>query len=346
MKLSRRVLQLALLAALAWLLGNPGGAESQSPEIIAGAKKEGKFLLYTSLTLQEIDEVAGPFTKKYPFLKLESFRGNALQLLQKITTEARAGRPQVDVAQFNSFEAWQLQRLGLLQSYKSPEAQKFPDNYKDPDGYWTTLYTNYLVLGYNPTMVAAADVPKKWDDLLHPRWKGDKFALDRDNAVWYGGLALYWGKEKAGKFMRALADQQPSMRKGHTLIANLMSSGEFPLGLVYAHRVEEMKAKGMKTIDWVPLEPIVATPIVIGIAKNAPHPNAAKLFVDFFLSKEGQTISQKQQYRVPANPDLPPVSPKLDPKNLKISLINKQVADRYQEYDKEYQELFVKAKVQ
>ncbi|HEX2227460.1 MAG TPA: extracellular solute-binding protein [Candidatus Binatia bacterium] len=334
------------MCALVALVGVPAAVESQSPEIIAGAKKEGKFLLYTSLTLQEIDEVAGPFTKKYPFLKLESFRGNALQLLQKITTEARAGRPQVDVAQFNSFEAWQLQTLGLLQSYKSPEAKKFPDNYKDPEGYWTTLYTNYLVLGYNPTMVAAPDVPKKWDDLLQPKWKGDKFALDRDNAVWYGGLALYWGKEKAGKFMRALADQQPSMRKGHTLIANLMSSGEFPLGLVYAHRVEEMKAKGMKTIDWVPLEPIVATPIVIGIGKNAPNPNAAKLFVDFFLSKEGQTISQKQQYRVPANPDLPPVSPKLDPKNLKISLINKQIADRYQEYDKEYQELFVKGKVQ
>jgi ABC-type Fe3+ transport system substrate-binding protein len=321
-------------------------ARGQAPEIIEGAKREGRFLLYTSLTLQEIDEVAAPFAKKYPFLKLESFRGNALQLLQKITTEARAGRPQVDVAQFNSFEAWQLQNLGLLQSYKSPEAKPFPDNYKDAGGYWTTLYTNYLVLGYNPTMVAAADVPKKWEDLLHPRWKGDKFALDRDNAVWYGGLALYWGKERAAKFMRALADQQPTMRKGHTLIANLMSSGEFPLGLVYAHRIEEMKAKGMKTIEWTPLEPIVATPIVIGIGKNAPHPNAAKLFVDFFLSKEGQAISQKQQYRVPANPDLPPVSPKLDPKNLKISLINRQVADRYQEYDREYQELFVKGRVQ
>ena len=140
--------------------------------------------------------------------------------------------------------------------------------------------------------------------------------------------------------MKALASQQPTMRKGHTLIANLMSSGEFPLGLVYAHRVEEMKSKGMNTIEWVALEPIVATPIVIGIAKNAPSPNAAKLFVDFFLSKEGQVISQKQQFRVPANPDMPPVSAKLDAKNLKISLINRQLADSYQEYDKEYQALF------
>ncbi|TMA63036.1 MAG: extracellular solute-binding protein [Deltaproteobacteria bacterium] len=171
-------------------------------------------------------------------------------------------------------------------------------------------------------------------------------ALDRDNAVWYSGLALYWGQEKAEKFMRALADQQPTMRKGHTLIATLMSSGEFPLGLVYAHRVEEMKAKGVNSIEWVPLEPIVATPNVIGIGKNAPNPNAAKLLVDFFLSKEGQIISQKQQYRVPANPDLLPVSPSLDPKNLKISLVNRQAAEKYEQFDRQYQELFMKGKAE
>ena len=160
MQLARRISRLALACALSSIVGFPTIAKGQSSEIAGGAKKEGKFLLYTSLTLQEFDEVAAPFTKKYPFLKIESYRGNALQLLQKITTEARAGRPQADVAQFNSFEAWQLQKLGLLQSYKSPEAKKFPDNFKDPDGYWTSLYMNYLVLGYNPTIVTAADVPK------------------------------------------------------------------------------------------------------------------------------------------------------------------------------------------
>lgn len=346
MKRYRRVAELIVLIVLFSFVELAAPDRSHPQDIVEGAKKEGRLLLYTSLTLQEFDEIIAPFHKRYPFLKAESFRGNALQLLQKITTEARAGRPQVDVAQFNGFEAWQLHKLGLLQSYRSPEAVKFADRYKDPDGHWTTPYTNYLVLGYNPTLVAPGDVPKRWEDLLQPQWKGAKFALDRDNAVWYGGLSLYWGKERASKFMKALAGQQASMRKGHTLIATLMASGEFPLGLVYAHRIEEMKAKGMKTIEWVALEPIVATPIVIGIAKNAPNPNAAKLFVDFFLSTEGQSISQKQQFRVPANPDLPPISAKLDPKNLKVSLVNRQVADRYQEYDKEYQELFVKGRAE
>ena len=346
MKPKRKFLELGVFVVLLSIVGLPGAVKSQSKDIVEGARKEGKVLLYTALTIQEIDQITGPFTKKYPFIKVESFRGNSLQLLQKITIEARAGRGQVDIAQFSGFEAWQLQKLGQLQSYKSPEARNFPDAYKDPAGYWTTLYANYLVLGFNPKLVSAADVPKKWEDLLQPKWKGDKLALDRDKGVWYGGLGLYWGREKADKFMRALAEQQPTMRKGHTLIATLMSSGEFPLGIVYAHRVEEMKAKGINTLEWIPLEPIVATPDVIAIGRNAPNSNAAKLLVDFFLSKEGQTVSQKQQYRVPANPDLPPVSPNLDPKNLKIALVNRQVAEQYEQFDKAYQELFVKGKAE
>ncbi|TMA63037.1 MAG: hypothetical protein E6J73_09685 [Deltaproteobacteria bacterium] len=146
-----KILKLGLFAAFVTVVGLPGTVKSQSKEIIDGARKEGKVLLYSALTIHEIDEIAGPFVKKYSFLKVESFRGNALQLLQKITMEARSGRQQVDVAQFNGFEAWQLQKLGLLQSYKSPEARNFLDSYKDPAGYWTTIYANY---------VSAADVPK------------------------------------------------------------------------------------------------------------------------------------------------------------------------------------------
>ena len=171
MKSKWRILGLGLFVALVSVVGLPGAVKSQSKEIIDGAKKEGKVLLYTALTIHEIDEIAGPFAKKYPFVKVESFRGNALQLLQKIAMEARAGRAQVDVAQFNGFEAWQLQKLGLLQSYKSPEARNYPDAYKDPAGYWTTLYANYLVLGFNPKMVPAADVPKKWEIFYNPNGK-------------------------------------------------------------------------------------------------------------------------------------------------------------------------------
>ena len=159
----------------------------------------------------------------------------------------------MDVAQFNGFEAWQLQKLGVLQSYKSPEAKNYSDSYKNPVGYWTTIYANYLVLGFNPKMVSPPDVPKKWEDLLLPKWKGDKLALDRDNAVWYSGLALYSGQEKADKFMRPLADQQPTMRKGHTLIAtpDVERGISSRVGLRTSGRGDE--SEGVNTIEWIPL---------------------------------------------------------------------------------------------
>jgi len=330
---------LSLLAVFGWT----EEVRRQSKEILDGAKKEGKVVFYSSLTIQEIDQVSGPFTKKYPFIKVEPFRGNSEQLLQKIAVEARAGRPQHDVAQFDAFEEWQLQKLGLLQAYKSPEAKNYADIYKDPEGYWTAIYVNYLVLGYNPKLVKEDELPKKWENLLLPRWKGDKFAMDRDEGVWYGGLSFAWGKERADKFMKALAVQDPNMRKGHTLIATLLSTGEFPLGLVYAHRVEEMKSKGAN-IDWTPLDPIVVTPNLLALGKNAAHPNAAKLLIDFLLSKEGLTILQQQQYRTPASPDIQPTSPKMDPKKLKLFLADKRVADQHETFAKEFYDLFVKGK--
>src|SRR5262245_34323610 len=105
------IFEIGLFIPLVSVIGRPATVESQSKDIIEGAKKEGKVVLYTALTIHEIDEIAVPFVKKYPFLKVEPFRGNALQLLQKISMEARAGRAQVDVAQFNGFEAWQLKKL-------------------------------------------------------------------------------------------------------------------------------------------------------------------------------------------------------------------------------------------
>ena len=343
MKATKRTQPLALFMLPLLVFGWTGEIRGQSKEIVDGARKEGKVVFYTSLTIHEIDQIAIPFTKKYPFVKVEPFRGNSEQLLQKITIEERAGRPQHDVAQFNAFEAWQLQKLGLLQRYKSPEAKNYPDVFKDPEGYWTVIYANYLVLGYNPKLVKEEELPKKWEDLLLSKWKGEKLAMDRDEGVWYGGLAFAWGKERADKFMKALAPQEPTIRKGHTLIATLLSSGEFPLGLVYAHRVEELKAKGA-SIDWVPLDPIIVTPNLIAIGKNASHPNAARLLIDFCLSKEGQTILQQQQYRTPASPDISPASPKMDPKKLKLFLADKRVADQYDRFAKDYYELFVKGK--
>ena len=161
-----------------------------------------------------------------------------------------------------------------------------------------------------------------------------------------GKVAEY---DAAGQIVWEANVQQPSsamrLPNGHTLIATLLSTGEFPLGLVYAHRIEEMKTKGA-AVDWTPLDPIIVTPNLVAMGKNTAHPNAAKLFIDFLLSVEGQTILQKQQYRTPANPELPPLSPKMDPKKLKLLVADKRIADQHEKFAKTFYDLFVRGKAE
>jgi iron(III) transport system substrate-binding protein len=168
-------------------------------------------------------------------------------------------------------------------------------------------------------------------------WKG-KIALDDEMYSWYAAMAVAWGRERAQKFMRALAKQDIQLRSGQTLIANLMAAGEFPVAMVLAHRIEKMKEQGAP-VEWVTtLDPITASLHPIGVAAKAPHPNAAKLFIDFVLSKEGQQIVLAAG-RTPARPG---IDTKMQAKNLKLFPVPLELGEDYNRYLKEFRELFAR----
>lgn len=142
------------------------------------------------------------------------------------------------------------------------------------------------MIAYNTKLVSKDHTPKSWDDLLDPRWKS-KIPMDEEMYSWYTAMAVVWGREKAQRFMRALAKQHIQLRSGQSLIAQLMAAGEFQLGMALAHRIEKMKEQGAP-VEWVTtLNPITVSLHPIAVATKAPHSNAAKLFIDFVLSKEG-----------------------------------------------------------
>ena len=208
------------------------------------------------------------------------FRASGEKTLNRIVTEARANHSEFDIVTISEVDA--LIDAKLLAPYRSPEAKSFIPEFKDPNGYWTAIYINYTTIGYNPTLVSEKEAPKQWEDLLDPKWKG-RFAIDQEQYPWYGTLHKAWGRERAQKYMRALAKQNIQWRKGHTLIAQLMAAGEFPLGVVYAHRVEEMKQRGAP-IEWVnTANPIVVTVNAAGLSTKPQHPTTAKLFYDFLF---------------------------------------------------------------
>ncbi|MBI4526653.1 MAG: extracellular solute-binding protein [Deltaproteobacteria bacterium] len=305
--------------------------------ILEGAKKEGKLVYYTALTAPESRALLAAFEKKYPFIRTELFRLEGDKMRNKILTEARAGRHSFDVNSTSITNTGLLMRSGMLASYKARARDRVWPGLKDDDGYWTGLYVRQYALSYNTHLVSAKEAPKDWWDLFDPKWKG-KIGLDEEVEL-YGGLCLYWGREKALKLLKGLAAQQPLIRNGHTLIAQLTAAGEFPVSIAYSNRIEDMKAKGAP-VDWSnTTDPVVASPSVITMSAHAPHPNAARLFLEFALSYEAQSLLAKFD-RVPAHQEIPAPTPKQDLKKMKVFFVNTKISDRFEEYQKEYREIF------
>ncbi len=305
-------------------------------KLIESAKKEGKLIWYTSTNVTESKPLLDDFEKQYPFIRGEIFRASGEVILNRIISETRAGRWNFDVVMVGEFDV--LMGAKLLAPYKSPEAKNFIADFINPNGYWSAVYVNYRTIGYNSKIVAEKDAPKQWEDLLDAKWKG-KISLEEEDYVWYGALVKYWGKEKTQKYMRALAKQDIQWRKGHTLISQLMAAGEFPLGVIYAHRIEEMKQRGAP-VEWSnTVNPVVATLNGAGLSLKAPHPNAARLYIDYLLSKPAQQRLRTLR-RIPARSDVEPLSPKMDQSKLKLAIALRDSVEEYNASIKEFREIF------
>lgn len=309
--------------------------DSHTTRLIDGAKKESSLMWYTSTSIEDAKRFFDPFNKKYPFIKTEFFNAGSARLFNRIVNEGRVGKVLFDVVAVRGLETHQLVKAGFLQPYVSPESAVYPPGFKNPKGFWVDYFDAYNVIGYNTKLVSKDQAPKSWEDLLDPKWKAN-IALEEEMYSWYGAMTQKWGREKAQKFMKALARQDIQLRSGHTLIAQLMVAGEFSVAMVLAHRIEKMKEQGAP-VEWVTtLDPITVSLHPIGIAAKAPHPNAAKLFIDFLLSREGQQIVLASE-RTPARPG---IDTKMQSKNLKLYPIAPELGENYHQYQKEFREIF------
>ncbi|HWH79285.1 MAG TPA: extracellular solute-binding protein [Candidatus Binatus sp.] len=262
---------------------------------IEGAKKEGEIILYASMNLEEANTMISRFEQKYPFVKVKLNRTDSEKLLTKILVEARAKKSFVDAVQTLGFAMHALKKSRQLGQYISPESNYYPKDYKE-EGYWTTVYTNPYVVAYNSRTVDKERLPRKYEDLLHLMWQG-KMMLEPTKVDWFGGVLQIMGKEKGLKYMRELAKQKLMNRIGHDLIAQLVAAGEASLDIdIPAPSVDRVRKRGAP-IDWVAFPPAPASLIGIGVAAQPVHPNAARLYVDFVLSLEGQrTLAELGRY--------------------------------------------------
>ena len=294
-----------LIFGFFFFLSQPSQAQkAPDPKLIEGAKKEGEVIWYTSMALDQSKPVVDAFQKRYPFIKPTLHRAGGGALMNKVLTEARAGRTTFDVVGGRGEMILAFKEKDLIASYRSPETKLIDPDLFDKEGYWYTYYVVPTALGYNTRLVKKDEIPKSYEALLDPKWKGRKISMDNEAYLILQGLISVWGREKAVDFMKKLAGQDPVLSRGNTERVTMTGAGEYPLVIAYAHAIEREKFKGA-SIDWVALEPAVVEIDPLMIGSKAPHPNAARLFLDFLLSKEGQELLVEFQ-RIPVRSDVEP----------------------------------------
>jgi len=252
-------------------------------KLVEGAKKEGQLMLYTSGDAGQNELLLSKFREKYPFIKTDYYRSGKVSLLSKILMEHRFKKYTADAVVLSLLQSNILKKEGALEKSFPPESKFLPEEYNDPQGYWHAVYSSEVVVGYNTKLVSPRDVPKTYEDLLDPKWKG-KLGMERNKMEWFATLL----KLKGESYFEKLARQRPSLRVGESICVQLLAAGEFSM-LVdsYFYRMLESKDKNMP-MEWVALEPVVIYFVSASLAANAPHPNAARLFINFLLTQSGQ----------------------------------------------------------
>ena len=255
----------------------------RTQRLVEGAKKEGTFTLYTSATTGDMGAVIDAFEKKHG-IKVNVWRASSEKVVQRTVAETRGSRFEVDIIETNGPEIEALHREKLLQEMKSPHLDDLLPGTVPPHREWIGTRLNIWVAAYNTKLVGKEELPRTYEDLLHPKWKG-RLGIEASNANWFSGVAKELGEEKSLKLFRDIVVANGmSVRSGHTLLTNLVVAGEVPLALtVYNYKVEQLKNNGAP-IDWFIIPPTIARFQGIRLARRAPHPHAAVLFIDFMLS--------------------------------------------------------------
>jgi iron(III) transport system substrate-binding protein len=307
----------------------------RTQRLVEGAKKERTLTIYTSATVDDMAALTSAFEKKYGF-KPQVWRASSENIIQRASTEARGGRFDVDVFETDGVAMEAMHREKLLQVVKSPYLGDLIPAAVPTHGEWIGDRVQIFTAAYNTNLIKKAELPKRYEELTDPKWKG-KLGVEAADYDWFSAVVTDLGEEKGLKLFREIASKNGlSVRKGHTLLANLVVSGEVPLALTtYLYKVLQLKTDGAP-IDWLALPPEVARSQGAGMARKAPHPHAAILFMDFLLTDAQEILAQRDF--IPTNVKVKPL-----PEGLTLKFVDPaKLLDENDKWEKLYQEIIVK----
>lgn len=276
-----------LLAACGGAGGGNSAEEITAPDIDK-AKEEGVVNLYTSVDTKALDAINAAFTAKYG-IDVEYFRGDSQDAVSRLLNEARAGSVKADVIETSdSTGILYLKDEGITRQYDSPEAVNFPDDYKDPEGYWTYTRLTLGVMMYNTEMISQP--PTSWKQASESPW-GETLTYFSDSQG--SGAARLWtiADNVGWDVLEAWGAQDPLRVETPQLLRQTVERGERGIGLAQNdnHALSSKLESG--TTDFlIPEEGVPLEPAAMSVVKGAPHPHAALLYHDFWLSEEGMSV--------------------------------------------------------
>lgn len=288
-------------------IANLTGPDRQSI-LEAGARREGAVTMIGGLSQDMRRELLAAFMKKYPFIEAGGQRMGSAATLQRVLAEQRSKSFRSDLVV--SSLVVELKQAGIVQPFRSPIIETFPPELQEPDHLYGSYRLAYHGIAYNTNLVSAADAPKRYEDLLDPKWKGrmvwnDSASTGAPLLILY--LRKVWGEERTETYLRALAKQKIVTRPSSLRnVLDLLIAGEHAVMLNAAfHHVAASKAKGAP-VDATMQEPVLARNNYVLLLKDAPHPHAAMLLIDFLMDEEAQRMMSLDYY-YPVNPAVPPL---------------------------------------
>ena len=301
-----------------------------------GARKEGKLTIYSTLIVnQALQPLAEEFGRKYPFIKVDYFRADAVKMVQKVLAEQRANALGGDVMEAGGATVPLLKANGLL-PYWSPIFDELPKEYIDKNNFFAIDRLSFMGGTYNTKLVLPGTEPRTIEDLLDPKWKG-KIAWntqDESGAILFAAnLVETLGKENAEAWLAKFVEQKPSsVAVSARQLVNMVMAGEYAVGLsIFMHHAV-ISAQAGAPVAPIAFEPVPSTNGSMSILKGTKNPHGALLFVDFVLSEQGQTIMRDAQY-FPVHPKVRPIE-MLAPITPRLNGLKENFFDPVERYDR------------
>lgn len=313
----------------------------QPQQLLPQALKEGKVVWYTTFADSDVDDMISAFQKAYPGIKVEALRLSADKLPSRLVTEQRGRKFNADVISADSEPVYQLIKVGTLTPYQVPQKPPLPAQLRDlPAGYGNAVYILTSAIAYNPEGVKAQHLqpPTSIEDLTKPAWKG-RFSIDPSAINWYESLIASMGHAKALELVKKLGDNAPRLVESHTQSLTEVQAGE-PLASVnaYAYKAASLAKKTPGRMAFANTDPQPAAAALAEIARNAPHPSAAKLFMDWIMSASGQDSVVSITNHTSLSPSAANDASVWDPAKWKPAWSMPVItADAYDRYLEEYQ---------